>query len=208
MGLITYSYIQTPGFLGVLDFVGKITLPSHHFDGKTEYKFILSIIDTRWVKFLPMENASAVLTAKLFDDQWLCRYIRPRIVLSDQGINFKCKEFNDLFDSYGIKHRFTTSYNATRNSVERMHASIRDMIRITGIENWVENLQSIAFVIRAAWHSASNTSHANETYGVDMDAQRIMRKVPEQEQRDLNRLNKKRVPHDFNSTKWIFMRKP
>ena len=47
-----------------------------------------------------------------------------------QGPNLKARAMQDLYNSYGIKHKFTTTYMATANSIcERLHGTINKILR-------------------------------------------------------------------------------
>ena len=94
--------------------------------------------------------------SRLFDNQYLCQYPRPKQVIFDQGSEFK-SEFHELLASYGIQAVPTTIKNPQANAIiERVHLTMGDMLRtkeFTLDENftWHDEvdsmLQSIAWAI-------------------------------------------------------------
>jgi transposase InsO family protein len=91
----------------------------------------LSIIDiaTRWVELCPYKSKRAEYIALLVDQNWFCRYPRPRIAIFDNGTEFSF-EFLELLNSYGVKAKHTTIKNPQTNTfVERIHQVIGDSIR-------------------------------------------------------------------------------
>jgi hypothetical protein len=75
---------------------------THHIQG-------LSIIDvaTRWVELCPYNSKRSEDIALLVDQNWFCRYPRPRIAIFDNGTEFSY-EFLELLRSYGVTAKPTT----------------------------------------------------------------------------------------------------
>ena len=100
-----------------IDIQGPLPVSTDHND--VEYRYILSIIDikSRWVELVPLSDTLATTISMAVYTEWLCRYLRPRVVLSDQGPKLKANVVKDLFSSYGISYMFITTYMATANSI-------------------------------------------------------------------------------------------
>eukprot|EP00834_Sanchytrium_tribonematis_P004885 NODE_265_length_11346_cov_0.635814.p1 type:complete len:471 gc:universal NODE_265_length_11346_cov_0.635814:4493-3081(-) len=181
-----------------------------------EFKYLLTIIDisSRWCELIPLQNQLAPTVSQAIDDWWLNRYPRPLVMLSDQGANLKSKEISELCASYGIRHTFTTTYMATANSIcERMHGTINNMIRCTGVNDWARNSQSIAFSLRAAFHSSLGKSPSEVIFNLNMlmplynSLEHIHKTTPNQVTKDVARLNKNRIAHLFKVNDLVFIRK-
>jgi transposase InsO family protein len=52
-----------------------------------------------------------------FDHSWLCHYPRPLICLHNKGTKFTGIEFQELFQSYGIKAVIATTANPQTNAI-------------------------------------------------------------------------------------------
>ena len=87
----------------------------------------------------------------------------------DQGKNLVGTEMEELLNSYGIKHTYTTTYHPRCNSIcERSHYTISEHLRVSGINNWHLKLPAIAWYMRSNHHSAIGTSPGALVYGRDM----------------------------------------
>ena len=192
-------------------------LPVNFDKQNVEFKNILTIIDirSRWVELIPLPDTEAATVAEFLDDWWLCRYPRPSTLLSDQGKNLMGKEVRELCDAYGIYHTFTTTYSATANSIcERCHETVNQMIRTIGYDNWLSNLQNIAFALRASAHTSLGTSPSMAIYSLDMvlPAFNSIRNLGKSKsggsvQKDLARLNKSRIEHNYEKQDQVLVRK-
>jgi hypothetical protein len=98
---------------------------------KTTYQIQgLSIIDVamHWVELCPYTSKKSEDIALLVDQNWLCRYPRPRIAMFDNGSEFST-EFCELLQSYGVIAKPSTIKNPQTNAfVERVHQTIADSI--------------------------------------------------------------------------------
>jgi Integrase core domain. len=112
----------------------------------------------------------------LFNNYWLSRYPRPVEVVYDNGSEFK-KDFQPLIEDFDIKPKCTTVENPQANApVERVHQVIHNMIRTKDLSNhvfdyidpWGEILSSIAWAIRALYHSTLGATPAQLVFGRDM----------------------------------------
>jgi hypothetical protein len=65
----------------------------------------LTMIDpsTNLLKLIVVLDKESCTVACAFDRSWLCCYPRPLICLHDKGTKFTGIEFQELFQSYGIK---------------------------------------------------------------------------------------------------------
>ena len=197
-----------------IDIVGPMAVSDE--DG-FEYNHILTIIDikTRYIELVPLNSTTGLELATAFDEEWICRYPRPRLVLSDQGKNLIGKEMEELLDSYGIRHTYTTTYNPQCNSIcERAHYTINEHLRCIGIDDWHKKLPAVAWYMRASYHSAIGTSPGALIYGRDMimqnaavatftDDARIRR-----QQQDLERTNRGRVDYEYRIGDLVLIENP
>jgi Integrase core domain. len=97
-------------------------------------------------------------------------------VVYNNGSEFK-KDFQLLIEDFDIKPKCTTVENPQANTpVERVHQVIHNMICTKVLSNhvfdyidpWGEILSSIAWEIRASYHSMLGVTPAQLVFGCDM----------------------------------------
>jgi len=137
----------------------------------TGNRYVLSMIDkfTRWVELAPIPNMEATTVAKAFFETWLCRYGAPSTIVSDQGTQFESSLFKTLCELSGIIKCRTTPYHPQSNgSVERMHRTLKTILRCTLEEkngDWESHLQPTAFSLRTTLHCGTQTPPALLMFG-------------------------------------------
>ena len=151
--------------------------------------------------------------SQVFNHIWLSRYPRPRKVVFDNGSEFK-KDFLVLLKDFDVKATLTTVENPQANSpVERVHKVIQSMLATKDLENkeydfidpWGEILSSVAWAIRASYHSTLKASPGQLVFGQDMifnmnkvvDWKLIEANKEQQILRDNIRENMKRIDYDY-----------
>jgi transposase InsO family protein len=81
---------------------------------------------------VPDKTAESIMEA--FNDIWLCRYPRPRMVQFDNGNEFKAEFMQTCMQTcgnYGLKGKPTSKYNPQPNSIiEQIHLVIGTMLRV------------------------------------------------------------------------------
>ena len=192
-------------------------------DKKTglEYKYLLTIIDiqSRWCELISLTDHQGLTVCAELDNEWFCRYPRPNIVLSDQGPELIGMEFNELLQSYGVRHHYSTKYMPTANAiVERMHGTINQILRCIGMDDWHTKIPAIAFSLRASVHSALNMSPSDIVFGLDMVLPQL--NANDGSWKDysafiknntvdnyLEKMNKSRIPHEYNPGDLVLVRK-
>ena len=167
-------------------------------------------------------DKSSARISQLFNNTWLCRYPRPVEVVYDNGSEFK-KDFQPLLKDFDIKPKCTTVENPQANApVERVHQVIQNMIRTKDLANrifdyidpWDEILSSIAWAIRASYHSTLGATPAQLVFGRDMifnlksiiDWRTITARKQKQVIKDNLRENKGRIDHEYSIGDKIYLR--
>ena len=112
----------------------------------------------------------------LFKKHLLDRYPRPQTVIFDNGSEFK-KNFIPLLQDFSIKPKVTTVKNPQANApVERIHQIVTQMLLAKDLSNrvfdhidpWGDILSSIAWAIRASYHSTLEATPGQLIYQRDM----------------------------------------
>ena len=119
-----------------LDMVGpwtiKIKLTGKRKKRITHTVQALTMVDgaINWLEIAEAPTKESEAIAKMFDNEWLCRYPRPRKAVHDNENEFTGFEFQEMCSSYGVKTQPTTVKNPRSNSVaERSQLTMGDMLR-------------------------------------------------------------------------------
>jgi transposase InsO family protein len=92
------------------------------------YILIFSDYLTRWPDAIPVEKADAETTAKLFVEEIVCRHGAPRMLLSDNGKNFRSNLLKEICKLMNTRKTFTTAYHhETDGLVERFNGTLTAM---------------------------------------------------------------------------------
>jgi hypothetical protein len=84
---------------------------THHIQGLSRIN-----VATHWVEICPYNSKQSKDIALLVDQNWFCRYPRPRIAIFDNGTEFSY-EFLELLRSFGVTAKPTTIKNPQTISV-------------------------------------------------------------------------------------------
>ena len=129
-----------------MDFMGPYTTST----GKKKFILVFQDRFSRWVEIIPTSSDKAVVIAKHFINEIVCRFGIPKAILSDNGPGFVSKVMGIACDVLGISRRFASPYHPQSNPVERVNREIKRQIRIfcTANRKWDELLQLHAASIR------------------------------------------------------------
>jgi hypothetical protein len=131
---------------------------------------------TGWFEIVEATNKSAASIQDLFHNTWLACYPRPQFIVFDNGGEFK-REFKQMFESYGIKAKPTTSHNPQANAIiERVHKVVEKMLRSFDLEKedleednpFEYFLQSTAWANKSTYHTILQASPCQLVFGRDM----------------------------------------
>ena len=159
-------------------------------------------------------DKSSARISRIFDQTWLSRYPRPKEIIFDNGSEFKM-HFMTLLKDFDIKPKPTTVENPQGNSpVERIHQVVQNMIKTKELDKfifdyidpWAEILSSVAWAIRASYHSTLMSTPAQLVFGRDMlfnmkkaiNWKLITDNKRKQIARDNERENTRRIEHTYN----------
>jgi hypothetical protein len=172
---------------------------------------------SRFVELAPLSSITAEEVSSKFLSYWICRYPRPKTVISDNGKQFLSKEFNSLLDSYIIEHTYSTEYNPQGNSmVERIHGVINNAIRSN--PHWFEELQQIAWSLRVSYHRILQCSPSEIAFGIQpltgsiLDRSSILQRANENKDaethRYLSNANFSRCKFEFKVGNYVYYKTP
>ncbi|KAG5894282.1 hypothetical protein JTB14_007427 [Gonioctena quinquepunctata] len=153
-GLLTpHRVVDRPFQLVCCDLIGPLPRSNRGF------KFILVIVDnfSKFSLVIPLRNSTAKLVCTAVEDHLFLMFGPPKFLLSDNGSQFRSKEFNNLLANYAVKQIFTANYHAQANPTERVNKTLETMIRCYVSENhkeWDKMLSKVACAIRTQVHES------------------------------------------------------
>ena len=141
--------LDAPMQLVVTDFIGP--LPSDK-----GYRYILVIMDafSRFPETYPVRDLSSATLISKFRD-FFSRYGFPDAILSDNGTQYRSKEFQTYLEPFNIKHAFTNTYRPSSNGLcERFNGTLQKKIKCLLLEydlqpnSWTRVLPTAAMAVR------------------------------------------------------------
>lgn len=118
-----------------------------------------------------VKNGTVESVVKFMEEELFHCFGVPETVVSDNGVQFKSKMFNDLLKKYNVKHVYTAFYSPQANASERGNRSVLAAIKAyiqPDQKNWDEHLSSSCCALRSSLHSAIGTSPYRVAFGQHM----------------------------------------
>ncbi len=119
----------------------------------------------------PFRNNSAVTVAHGIVSHLICPYTTPRVLLSDNGTEFKNQILTDICSQYNIKQTFITVHHPASNGlVERTNGKILEILRhLAGYlhSTWEDWLSQVAASINGSVNSSTGKTPHYIIFGYD-----------------------------------------
>jgi hypothetical protein len=124
---------------------------------------------SRWVELFPLRSATGAEVARVLEQEIFLRYGASLYVLTDNGPAFVSGEFDQMAKRIGVKHIRTSAYHPASNFVERVHQTVKNMLKAF-IDNgrgneWVPMLPYVRFVINSAVNATTGVTPAHLMLG-------------------------------------------
>ena len=135
--------------------------------------YILVCVDhfSRFVVLAPLRDKSAVSVAHALVSHLICPYTTPRVLLTDNGTEFKNQVLADICSQYGVKQTFITAHHPASNGlVERTNRKILEILRhLSGQlhETWEDWLPQVAASINSSVNSSTGKTPYYIVFGCD-----------------------------------------
>ena len=149
--------------------VDVLQLPmSHQGSG-----YVLVCVDhfSRFVVLVPLKSKTAEAVAYALVMNLICPYTTPKVLLSDNGTEFKNELIEHICLQYGIKQTFVTAYHPQANGlVERTNRKILETLRpfVNGFQYaWEDWLPQVAASINGSVNSSTGKTPYYIVYGTD-----------------------------------------
>lgn len=111
---------------------------------KSGEKHVLVITDhfTKWVEPIPTRDQTSITVVRYFYERIICRFGRPRRLLSDNGPHFKADQFEALCRQFGIKKIFAFAYCPQEDgAAERMMRTMNNSLSVLHVSLSLEGFQ-------------------------------------------------------------------
>lgn len=140
-----------------IDIVGPLPRSS------SGYMYILSVLDcfSKFVLLFPIRSATTKIIIKVMEEYVFLVYGAPGRIITDNGVQFKSKDFQSLLTEYGVKVLPISNYHPQANPVERVHRTIKTMLTAYVGENhkhWELYLAKVAYALRSAKHEVTGVT--------------------------------------------------
>lgn len=150
-----------------IDIVGKL------LKGKGQAVYCVVAVDymTKWVEARPLSHITEDAVVKFVKEYVIYRFGIPKVMVSDNGTQFKGKKFLELMETYQIEHHTSyVAYPQSNGQVENANKTI-----IKGIEKrleeakglWVDELLNVLWAYRTTPRKATNETPFKLAYGTD-----------------------------------------
>ena len=116
-----------------------------------EYILTIMCTATRFPEGIPVRNIKTKTISKVLL-KFFTTFGLPKEIQSDQGSNFTAREFKQMMDSLGIKHKLSSAYHPESQGVlERFHSTLKTMMKafcLEHTEDWDEGVPLLLFAAR------------------------------------------------------------
>ena len=136
-------------------------------------RYILVIGDyfTKWKEAFPLKDTEALTIARVFVNEFVCRFGVPDSVHTDQGKNFEAKIIKEICTLLDIKKTRTTAYHPESDGlVERFNRTLLSMLSMAVREDeqgWDLLLPTLLLAYRTSHHATTGSTPFELMFGRD-----------------------------------------
>lgn len=136
-------------------------------------KYILTVVDyfSKFTLFFPMRNSNTKTIIRLLEENVFLTFGVPEILKTDNGVQFKSKDFSIFLKNYGVKLFTNPLYHPEANFSERYNRVIKTMISSFIEDNqklWDKNLSKLACALRTSKSEVTGGTPYFVNFGTEM----------------------------------------
>lgn len=151
-----------------VDFLGPYTRSR---SGNT-YAFVVTDIFSKFTLIQVMRDAKTSAVTTFLENNVFLLFGVPAVVISDNGPQFRAKQFINFLNKYNVQHWPLASYHPAPNPTERANrvivAAIRASLANKSQKDWDQGIQHIACAIRNSVHNSTGYSPYFVNFGKNM----------------------------------------
>lgn len=149
------------------DLVGKISPASH---GRA-FIIVATELYTKWAEAIPLRRVTAQVVTQFLKEYIICRFGIPKVILTDNGKQFVCKEMALLMDKYKIMHKSSTiSYPKGNGQAEATNKTLINILKKM-LEDmpgaWDEKLPMVLWAYRTSKRKPTGFTPFSLVYGTE-----------------------------------------
>lgn len=137
------------------------------------YSYILAISDifSKFVLTFPLRKATAKSVVDILESQVFLVFGVPRNIISDNGVQFRSREYSNLLKTYQVRSSYTSFYMPRSNPIERVNRILKTMLvsYVSGNQRkWDLILPKVTCAIRTAKHEVTGHTPYFINFGREM----------------------------------------
>jgi transposase len=146
------------------DFIGPLPRTKH---GNT---IILIFFDkfSKWTEIVPLRQATTDGVKRAFRERILARYGVPKVLVTDNGVQFNSRPFQRFLQDLGVRQQFTAPYTPQENPTERANRNVKRILSqlISNRQTqWDEFIPEISLAINSMTSETTGFTPAFLTQG-------------------------------------------
>uniref|UniRef100_A0A034W800 RNA-directed DNA polymerase n=1 Tax=Bactrocera dorsalis TaxID=27457 RepID=A0A034W800_BACDO len=158
-GKMLSQVAQEPFATVCTDFIGPLPRSTH---GNT---MLLVFFDrfSKWVELVPMRRATSEGLRRAFRERILARFGVPKILISDNGVQFTSTLWQHYLKELGVRQQFTAPYTPQENPTERVNRTIKRIIAQLSKsrhQQWDDFLPEIELAVNSSISASTGYSPA------------------------------------------------